>query len=128
MILERVVVVDDAQAAGLLALLAEGRRRARLERWRIPEHVREVLVALEGVAASASPPARTCGGEVMPVSVAASLLEVSRRRVTQLLAEGKLRGRKLGGVWQVDAGDVILRMPVGTPRNPIGSRDEPLSA
>jgi excisionase family DNA binding protein len=56
----------------------------------------------------------------MSVDEAASFLGVSHRRVTQLLAERKLRGKKTAGVWAIDASDVIIRMPdesepIGTP-------------
>ncbi len=48
----------------------------------------------------------------LTVAEAAAQLEVSERRVTQLLATKKLQGRKAGGTWKVDANAVRRRMGV----------------
>lgn len=49
---------------------------------------------------------------------AAELRGVSRRRITQLLAAGRIAGRKLGRDWMVDAASLAAWEPMerGRPR------------
>ena len=53
--------------------------------------------------------AEECEDDVLTVAEAAAKLEVSERRVCQLLATNKLSGRKARGVWKVDADGVRRR-------------------
>lgn len=46
----------------------------------------------------------------VPVSYAARMLGVRRQRVYQLLAEGKVGGRQVGGTWFVSLVSVKSRM------------------
>lgn len=106
------VLVDGASARWLLALLADGRRRAALEGWRVPPPVVQLLRALEHDAAghtSGSSPDRP---EVvwMPAAEAALLLGVSARRVTQMANEGRVSARKRNGRWEIDAADVTAEV------------------
>lgn len=111
------VVVDAPTSAVLAPMVAEVRRRARVDGWSLPPSMAATLDALERLGAaqrgtSAPEPTWIGTGE------AAELLGVSVRRVVALLAEGKLEGRKHGRRWLVDAADVILRLPsepLGTP-------------
>lgn len=131
MLVDRSVLVDAESARWLLLLLQDGRRRARREQWRTPTGVTVLLselaelvrsAELDGLAGSAQPDSHP-----EPVSMstaeAASMLGVSRRRVVALVAEGKLEGRKVAGVWRVDAADVILRLPTDA-SEPVGTPSE----
>ena len=105
-----VFVDDPGTARWLLELLSDGRRRARRDAWPIPERVAAVLAALETFASAEGTPVQDTTW--ISVNEAATLLAVSRRRVRALLAERKLVGRRRpGGAWEVDAADVILRLP-----------------
>lgn len=112
------VLIEAPTAWWLVKLLDDGRRRARRDAWKLPKDVSDAIEALEALASTIVRNGPSTPEPTMTVKQAAELLEVSDRRVTQLLAEHKLRGHKRSGVWAVDTADVIMRLPsepIGTP-------------
>lgn len=115
------VLVDAPAAAWLVELLADGRRRARVDGWSLPAEVVAALEALERLSAAhrgATGPTMPDGRVWISTAEAAERLGVSTRRVVTLLTEGKLRGRKRAHRWEVDSADLLLRLPsepLGTP-------------
>src|SRR3712207_4131320 len=91
-------LVDAPTARLLVQLLADGRRRGRVEGWHEPSPLRRTLAALDRLGGLYRVQAVPEDAERAPVWVstsdAAALLEVSERRVRQMRAEGKLPGRR----------------------------------
>lgn len=60
------------------------------------------------------------------VATAARLLCVSMHEVRRLLRAGKLKGKKVGGIWEVQKGQLTKQMvlPFGKYRSGGGSRDD----
>lgn len=76
------------------------------------EAAKQFLEAAEGAdpGGSALPDDDEDGpSEWVDCPAAAAALGVGDRRVRQLLTDGRLHGRKVGGRWLVDAADVALR-------------------
>lgn len=97
----------------LLAALAREGARALVGHGRLPPRARSLLAQLEEAAiVSAHGSAVGVGGPHAASSrhttaeEAGAVLNLSARRVRQMLAAGELLGERVGGVWLVDALDL----------------------
>lgn len=117
------VRVPGDAARYLVLLLADGRRRARSEGWRLPEDLWAVVRSLEEAGrahaaarvavASVPGPAGTTAADARPSSArdhhhlttaqAAGRLGCSERHVRRLVAEGRLVATRAGRALLVDA-------------------------
>jgi hypothetical protein len=75
----------------------------------VADLVRLVERELEAIASGAGRPAGVELVEWVPVNAAAAALQVSERRVRQLIGAGLLRGRRVGHVWVVHPDDIEAR-------------------
>jgi hypothetical protein len=116
--LVNVATLTPEEATWLLHLCVEGRRQYRRDGLVLPAHVRHLLNELEALAAEhqGRRPAAT-EARTLSTDEAAELLDVTPRRITTLLREHKLAGRKVLGVWRIDAADAERRASerIGTP-------------
>jgi excisionase family DNA binding protein len=103
-----VLMARGAGANGLADQLERSFRQLRLSaEW----HVRAasgaalpLAEATEGLAAEAGPGLDV--NEQITTTEAARMLEVSPRRITQLILDERLSGRRVGRAWLVDSGSV----------------------
>jgi hypothetical protein len=115
------VVIDAVTARAFLSLLADGRRRAVREQWRLAEEVVAGLAALDALDAQHRPapappgtPPDVASGDWVPTVDAAAILALSERQVRRMAARGLLRSKHVAGRLLLDAADVLAEADART--------------
>jgi hypothetical protein len=116
------LALEPRDCARLAPLLADAVRRAQARGDAIDGDllatveqmtaIRRAHLAATSDGSSDALPLSGYGDEIadaVTVRNAAQELEVSERRVVQLISDGALRGRKVAGTWEVHGGDVERR-------------------
>jgi excisionase family DNA binding protein len=111
--------IEAADAALLVTLLADGRRRAERERWTLSDEHRRLLDHLDALArahrARTSEPVgsdrkaddgHAANVQTMTTTAAATLLGCTERNVIRLVDRNVIGARKVRGRWHVDPADV----------------------
>ncbi|MCU1483676.1 MAG: hypothetical protein JWN67_422 [Actinomycetia bacterium] len=121
------IAVDAEDVPFLWALLRDGVRRARFERWTLSADQEALLSSLEQMASAQQRRLSSASGLVedvtsavprprLTVKEASALLERADRTVVDMIHDGVLDGRMVGGRWQIDAGDVYRQIDIGGDR------------
>jgi excisionase family DNA binding protein len=124
------VVIDAVTAPAVLALLADGRRRAAREQWRLADETVDILDSLDALANHArkqTPPPPEGEPDWITTDEAAARLGVTARQVRRMAERNVLRSKRLAGRLFVDAADALseadARADVRTRGDVCGVRD-----